>query len=147
MDTRAEILKYVGDEVILSWTYKNGIRKDNALRFILKYKKLLDESRDYFDKKYGLEPSFRYGLNEGKVVVAYLGGIKRQLDFSGDVMNATSRICEACKRYDTEILVAEDLYRDFNSLEFDFEIVMNAELRGKVERMNLVKLKPLIIES
>jgi class 3 adenylate cyclase len=62
-------------------------------------------------------------------------------------MNATARICEACKRYDTEILVAEGLYRDFNSPNFDFEIIMNAELRGKVERMNLVKLQPVLIES
>jgi len=147
MDTRAEILKYVGDEVILSWTYKRGVEKNNALRFILKYKELLNESRDTFDKKYGLQPQFRFGLNEGKVVVAYLGGIKRQLDFSGDVMNATARICEACKHYNTEILVAEDLYRDFNSAEFDFEIVLNAELRGKVKRMNLVKLQAIGIET
>lgn len=147
MDTRAEILKYVGDEVILSWTYKNGVHKNNALRFILRYKELLKESQEYFENKYDLQPNFRFGLNEGKVVVAYLGGIKRQLDFSGDVMNATARICEACKRYDTEILVAEGLYRDFNSPNFDFEIIMNAELRGKVERMNLVKLQPVLIES
>ena len=147
MDTRAEILKYVGDEVIISWTYKYGVHKNKALRFILKYKQLLKESMDYFDKQYGVQPHFRFGLNEGKVVVAYLGGIKRQLDFSGDVMNATARICEACKHYNTEILVAEDLYRDFNSPEFEFEIVMNAELRGKVKRMNLVKLKAIGIET
>ena len=147
MDTRAEILKYVGDEVILSWTYKYGIHKNNALRFILRYKALLNESQEYFERKYGMQPHFRFGLNEGRVVVAYLGGIKRQLDFSGDVMNATARICEACKHHQTEILVAEDLYRDFNALNFDFEIIMNAELRGKVKRMNLVKLKPQMLES
>ena len=147
MDTRAEILKYVGDEVILSWTYKNGVHKNNALRFIQRYKDLLLESQEYFQKTYGVQPNFRFGLNEGKVVVAYLGGIKRQLDLSGDVMNATARICEACKRYNTEILIAEDLYRDFNIPNFDFEIILNAELRGKEERLNLVKLEPLQVKS
>ena len=146
MDTRAEILKYVGDKVILSWTYRNGLHKNNALRFIIEYKELLAENWENFDRKYGVQPHFRFGMNEGTVVVAYLGGIKRQLDFSGDVMNATARICEACKKYNSEILVAENLYRDFDLPNFEHEFIMDAELRGKIKKLNLVKLKPISLK-
>ena len=79
-------------------------------------------------------------MNEGKGGAAYLGDIKRQLDLSGDVMNATARIVESCKKYDADILIAEALFRDFNLEGVEYEFIMDAELRGKKVKMNLVKL-------
>lgn len=138
--TKAEILKYVGDEVIVSWKYKDGIALDNCLRFFTEYQKLLDQHEGMFIKKYGHAPEFKAGLHHGTIVAAYLGGIKKQLDFSGDVMNTTARIMDQAKNSDFDIILSDEIFYALNYEKYNSKKIPSVLLKGKENKMNLTGL-------
>lgn len=139
--TKGEILKYVGDEVIVSWKYKDGIALDNCLQFFIEYKKILDNNKDIFLKKYGAAPEFKAGMHHGRIVAAYLGQIKKQLDFSGDVMNTTARIMDQAKNSDADIFLSDELFYALDYMKYDSEKIPNVQLKGKESTMNLTGIK------
>lgn len=140
--TNARILKYVGDEVVVSWKNKKGLQADLALEFYDLYKSAIRRESDYFMKRYNTVPEFTTGIHVGEVMAAIVGDIKKQLDLSGDLMNTTSRICSVCKSYHAEVLVSELFY---NMLEVDAhkaraESIGEVELKGKKEKTVLYKI-------
>ncbi len=139
--TKGEILKYVGDEVIVSWKYKDGIALDNCLQFFIEYKKILEKNKDMFLKKYGVTPEFKAGMHHGRIVAAYLGEIKKQLDFSGDVMNTTARIMGKAKHSDADIFLSDELFYALDYTQYDAEKIPNVQLKGKESTMNLTGIK------
>ena len=43
-NTEAEIYQYVGDEIVLCWTYKKGMKNNNAIRCFFLMKDIIDIS-------------------------------------------------------------------------------------------------------
>ena len=83
--------------------------------------------------RYGAFPEFRAGVHCGPCVVTWVGELKREIVYIGDVLNTTARIQELCKRYEIDFLVSEALLSRLSEeilteLEFVDEIVP----RGKV---------------
>jgi adenylate cyclase len=141
MLTNGEILKYVGDEVIVSWKYEDGIAFDNCLRFFMLYKQNLENNGPMFLKKYGEIPEFKAGMHDGKIVAAYIGDVKKQLDFSGDTMNTTARIMDTAKQSDCDILLSDKLFYALDYAKYEVEKFPQTNLKGKEEHINLVGLK------
>jgi len=56
---------------------------------------------------YGVYPEFKAGLHAGKVVVTWIGDIKKEIVYHGDVLNTTSRLEAECNRYNQTLLVSE----------------------------------------
>lgn len=145
--TQAEIYQYVGDEIILTWQYEKGIKNNNAIKCYFLMKDLMVGLKEKYIKKYGLCPKFRAGIHGGKVTVTWVGEIKKEILFMGDVLNTTSRIQEASKRLAKDFLISEELLKDFKNFD-DFTASFEEEtrLRGKdrkvklysVERLNLI---------
>lgn len=138
---KGEILKYVGDEVIVSWKYQDGIDLNNCVEFFIEYKKTLEKNKVMFLKKYGAFPEFKAGMHHGDIVAAYLGDIKKQLDFSGDVMNTTARIMDYAKKSEADILISDELFYALDYADYDSEKIPNVQLKGKEESINLTGLK------
>ncbi len=136
--SKGEILKYVGDEVIITWKHQEGVALNNCLNFFTEYMAVLDQNKANFIKKYGAAPEFRAGMHSGKVVTAYLGQIKKQLDFSGDLMNTTSRIMDLAKAKGYELIVSESLFYQLHYDKIVFDRLPDAQLKGKEEVINLV---------
>ncbi len=136
--SKGEILKYVGDEVIITWKHEEGVALNNCLNFFTEYLKVLDQHKASFMKKYGTAPEFRAGMHSGKVVTAYLGQIKKQLDFSGDLMNTTSRIMDLAKSKGYELIVSEALFYQLHYDKIVFDRLPEAQLKGKEGMINLV---------
>jgi len=142
INTDAKILKYVGDEVILTWQKTKGIKDLNCINFYFYYNNDLHEYKQEFMDKFGFFPTFKAGVHSGKVTAAFLGSIKKQMDYSGDVMNTTARIESICNKYDADILISGDLFQSLSDKStFKYTDLGNMELKGKLTQTQVYKVE------
>lgn len=130
--SKGEIYQYIGDEISISWTMENGIENENCLRcFFNIADKIKNESPKYLEK-FGLIPDFKTGLHCGQVTIGEVGVIKREIVFTGDVLNTASRIQKLCNTYDVRLLMSKKLL-DLLQIENDYSVKAIGEitLRGK----------------
>lgn len=106
---RAEIYQFVGDEVVLSWNLKKGLKKNNCLHMFFEYVNLLEKNSKYYLDKYGISPGFKAGMEVGVVTVSEIGDIKREIAYHGDVLNTAARLQELCKTYKSQLLISRNL--------------------------------------
>ncbi len=137
-----EIYQYVGDEMVVSWTYKNGIHHNNCVACFFSMKKDLEAKHAEFQKKFGIQPEFKAGLHLGIVTTGEIGTIKKEIIFTGDVLNATARIQSLCNSLAVDILISKEL-KDSLQLETKFQVMSfgNKELRGKLEAKELYTIQ------
>ncbi len=140
VQTRGEVYQYVGDEVVVSWKMKWGLKNGNAIQCYYSMKKMINYKAPKYIKKYGVAPEFKVGFHYGTVMVGEIGQIKRDIAFSGDVLNTTSRIQSMCNELGVEILASKEfadiaykLPRNVNWMDVGKE-----KLRGKSKKMELV---------
>jgi len=134
----AEIYQYVGDEAVLSWTYKRGIHHNNCIKLFYKYKEVLKKKEKWYLKQFGIIPTFKAGLHGGKLIVTEVGTVKKEIAYHGDVINTTARIQGACNKYKQSLLISESLYKTmYNLQKYDIKSIGEIPLKGKEE---LVKI-------
>ncbi|HYH57095.1 MAG TPA: adenylate/guanylate cyclase domain-containing protein, partial [Anseongella sp.] len=109
LNNDGHIYQYAGDEVIVSWTYREGIENSHCIRCFFDMKLHIQQQREKYLRRYGLVPSFKAGIHSGKVVAGEVGIIKRDITYSGDVLNTTARICNMCRDFNVELLASADL--------------------------------------
>ena len=138
LNYEGEIYQYVGDEVVISWSIKKGVRKANSLHCFTQIHKKLIDLRPIYQKKYNVIPEFKAGLHHGHVMAGEVGIIKKDIIYSGDVLNTTARIQEQCNEYGVDILVSKDTF-DLFSENDEFKIIPmgSIELRGKKKKIDL----------
>ena len=138
--SQGEVYQYVGDEVVVTWKMKNGLRKGNALRCFYRMRDAITKREAHYMKMYGYVPAFKVGLHYGSVMVGELGKIKRDIAFSGDVLNTTARIQARCNENNVDILTsgefADILYQLPEGIKK--ETIGKVQLRGKSEEITLV---------
>ena len=138
LNCKGEIYQYVGDEVVVSWDMKSGVKNDNCIRCFFEIRSILSQRQDYFTDKYGVAPVFKAGLHGGFVMAGEVGVVKRDIVYSGDVLNTTARIQSKCNELGVDILISKllldklDLSTDLNPREMG-----TMELRGKKELVTL----------
>ena len=136
--SRGEIYQYVGDEIVISWSLKKGLADANCLNCFIRIQKKLEELSPFYEKKYGLVPEFKAGLHFGMVTAGEIGSIKKDIIYSGDVLNTTARIQELCNQYKIDFLASKqtlDLIEDKGG--FELVHIGNIELRGKENKIDL----------
>lgn len=140
--TKGEIYQYVGDEIVISWSTKKGLQNANCIRCYLEMVALLKAKAEYFDKKYAIQPKFKAGLHYGNVIAGEMGIVKREIVYSGDVLNTASRIQSLCNEMGTNVLLSKNLVErmDLHFLEQKTKSVGDITLRGKKEKVALVAL-------
>ena len=133
-----ELYQYVGDEVIISWKPGTGRDNNHCIRCFFAMKEELEKRKDWYIKKFGLLPAFKAGLHYGKVTTGEIGVIKKEIFFTGDILNATARIQALCNTYDADILLSADLAGILDhGREFHFSSMGKQSLRGKKEKVEL----------
>lgn len=114
IDNKGEIYQYVGDEVIIAWKYEDGIARNQCLKCFFDMKEQIEINKEKYLRSYGMIPSFKAGLHWGKVIVGEVGIIKRDITYSGDVLNTTSRIRDKCKEFNVEVIASADLLNELD---------------------------------
>jgi adenylate cyclase len=138
VDYYGEIYQYVGDEIVVSWTLKNGLRDSNCIRCFFEMKNVIKSQASKYIEKFGLVPEFKAGFHLGKVTAGEIGVIKREIIFTGDVLNTTARIQGLCNEYQVDILVSSDLIKRLGpDSPFQVQSLHEAKLRGRDERIEL----------
>jgi adenylate cyclase len=143
LDNKGEIYQYVGDEVIVAWKFEDGIENSQCVRCFYDIKSHVQKHRQKYMDKYGFVPSFKAGIHCGNVVAGEVGIIKRDITYSGDVLNTASRILSLCKEFNAEIISSADLIAGLclgNS--YEAQPLGAIKLRGKAKEMMLSTLTP-----
>jgi adenylate cyclase len=138
LQTKAEIYQYVGDEVVLTWELKEGLKNSNCLKSFFLFQERLMSHGEYYLKKFGVKPEFKAGLHFGKVISAQIGDLKKEIVYNGDVVNTTARIQDECNRYNRDCLVSGTLMSRLNQKNgFLWERIEAVILRGKEAQVEL----------
>lgn len=142
LNHEGEIYQYVGDEIVISWPISKGIHNANCLHCFLQIQKKLVQLTGRYEKKYGLMPEFKAGLHFGKVMAGEIGSIKKDIIFSGDVLNTTARIQEQCNRFKVDFIASRDIL-DLVKDQSRFILVSlgNINLRGKENDRELYSIQ------
>jgi adenylate cyclase len=144
LDNEGEIYQYVGDEVVVSWDYETGIENNQCVRCFFDIKRQIDKNKMKYISRYGLIPSFKSGFHCGQIVAGEVGVIKREITYSGDVLNTTSRILGMCKKFHAEIILSGDLVGRLSlKNEYAIQPLGLLKLRGKETQVILNTLKPV----
>ena len=130
--SQGEIYQYVGDEVIVSWQTANGLADSQCLRCFFAMQQALAARADRYIARYGLAPTFKAGMHIGAVIAGEIGIIKRDITYSGDILNTTARIQGMCNEQGVDLLCSQDLLRLLPADRQFIQISRGAiELRGK----------------
>lgn len=108
---RAEVHRYVGDEVILTWTAEDGLRDARCINAAFAIADALDAAptRATYEADFGVVPTFWAGLHLGPVVTGEIGTVKHEIVFLGDTLNAAARIQEASKELQRPVLASGEV--------------------------------------
>ncbi len=104
-----EVHRYVGDEVILTWTATEGLRDAACVRTVFAFADTLQAAHPEYESEFGVVPDYWAGLHLGSVVAGEVGTVKHEIAFLGDTLNAAARIAAACKTYQREFLASADV--------------------------------------
>ena len=138
MANKGEIYKYVGDEVIITWPLKEGLKDRRCIRLFFGAVDRVKQERNLFEKEYGTVPEFKGGMHCGKVVSGEMGATKKEIAFLGDVINTTARIEKECNPHQRALLISSDLLQKIDlGKEYRCEKIGDITLRGKMERLEL----------
>jgi len=143
LNHKGEIYQYVGDEIVISWQMDNGVENANCIHCFFDVQAYLLERKDYYMAKYdGIYPEFKAGLHYGHVMAGEVGVVKRDIAFSGDVLNTTARIQSKCNELGVNILLSKFLL-DKLALQknvFHPQRLGDILLRGKQQKVMLYTL-------
>jgi len=136
---KGEIYQYVGDEIVISWKTNKGIENANCIRCFFNIQSVLNKNLDYYNEKYGVVPEFKSGLHYGNVMAGEIGVVKREIAYSGDVLNTTARIQAKCNELGVNILLSKFLLDKLNLRPDTFtpKLMGDIALRGKEQSLSL----------
>ncbi len=137
LNNEGEIYQYVGDEIVISWTFEEGLQNNRCIRCFEEVVYSLSSKSSFFLKEFGILPEFKSGMHGGTVMAGELGIVKREIAYSGDVLNTAARIQSKCNELKVNILVSAVLIEKLDTRQHTFETIGSIDLRGKKERMTL----------
>jgi adenylate cyclase len=141
LNSRGHIYQYVGDEISVSWPVSD--KRPGNFRFLQCFfdiEQVIFSKASKYLEKYGFVPVFKAALHSGTVVVGEMGVVKREIVYSGDILNTTARILEQCKRHEEKLIISQDVLDKSASgigEQFRLRPLGNLILRGKKRPISL----------
>ena len=137
-ESSGEIYQYVGDEVVITWTMEDGIRNNDCLACFFRIKAKLEREAARYQKDFGTVPGFKAGLHCGHVTTGEIGSMRKDIIFTGDVMNTTARIQSLCNENEVDLLVSDVLMKRLPTDDrYLVREIGERQLKGKDERVHL----------
>jgi adenylate cyclase len=138
LDNKGSIYQYVGDEVVVAWTYKNGIENMQCIKCFFDMKEHIQLHKEKYQQRYGFVPTFKAGIHCGTVVGGEVGIMKKDITYSGDVLNTTSRILNKCDEFGEEIITSTDLLSQMQTVKnYITRPLGEIKLKGKAKAVGL----------
>jgi adenylate cyclase len=141
VDHGGEVYQHVGDEIVVSWPEKVGLGDSNCIRCVRRMKSDLRRQSSCFERRFGVVPDFKAGMQAGAVTTGQIGALKKEIVFTGDVLNQTARIQGHCKVHGVDVLVGDELEAGLGDADgWAFRSVGPHALRGKDQSVELFAL-------
>lgn len=145
LNNEGHIYQYAGDEVIISWKYREGVEASHCVRCFFDMKLYIQQQQEKYLRRYGLVPTFKAGIHSGKVVAGEVGIIKRDITYSGDVLNTAARIRNMCKEFNVELIASASLLNTVHlGKHLEVKPLGSIKLRGKEKSVLLSTVGPAI---
>lgn len=135
VENESEIYQYVGDEVILTWKLKDGLKNQNCLQAFYNFKNQLIKRSNHYQKQYDCQPQFKAGLHQGIVTVTEVGKYKKEIAYHGDTINTAARIQEKCNEFNEKLLISQELKEKLQANGFEFKAMGSISLKGKSQEV------------
>ena len=140
MNSGGEIYQYVGDEVVVTWRLRKN--KVDCIECFFEMKKNLQQQATKCQSIYGVVPTFKAGMHIGQVTTGEIGVIKKDIVFSGDVLNTTARIQGLCNAHQVDLLVSDELIKRLElGKEYQVKVLESVSLRGRVAKIDLYSVE------
>lgn len=131
-NNKGQIYQYVGDEVVVSWSLDDGLTNANCLQCFYDIVDIMSRLSQKYVSRYGINPSFKAGMHFGKVSTGTVGTLKKEIIYTGDVLNTASRIEGLCNKHDVDLLLSKSLVDKLPlNHEFAARKIGEISLRGK----------------
>lgn len=142
--SKAEIYQYIGDEIILTWSFENGVKDARCINCFFDILTSIELKKEKYLKKFGVYPEFKAALHAGTVSVTWIGTIKKEIVYHGDVINTTARIQEECNKHQQNFLLSENMLKNIELPGYlRSEFVGELQLKGKQKKVKIFGLKSI----
>ncbi|QIE59444.1 adenylate/guanylate cyclase domain-containing protein [Rasiella rasia] len=137
-----EVYQYVGDEIVITWKVKKGLNQNYCVRCFFDMEKALQNKSKFYLRKFGVVPQFKAGMHCGEVTTGEIGALKKDIFFTGDVLNTTARILGLCSTYQKNLLLSKELVKQLSlGSEYVAEDLGSPQLKGKVNSINVMSVE------
>ena len=139
---QGEVYQYIGDEIVVSWKYELGLSANNCIECFFAMKRDLQKRWPFYETKYGFQPNFKAALHFGQVTTGEIGALKKEIFYTGDVLNTTSRIQGLCNEFGEALLVSQELAAKLTLGErFQTKSHGTVALKGKAKSLEIVGVR------
>lgn len=132
-----EVYQYIGDEIVISWKPDKGINKANCIKCFFDIRDQLNEQKEVLFNEFGFEIDFKAGIHFGEVTIGEIGDLKREIVFTGDVLNTTARIQSLCKELKSDLLISGAIKELLPHSNYQFSSIGEIELKGRNKKEEL----------
>ncbi|MCP5063009.1 MAG: adenylate/guanylate cyclase domain-containing protein [Ignavibacteriae bacterium] len=141
--TKGTVFQYVGDEVVVIWKMKDGLKNNNCIETYILAERILGNKKKYYFDKYNIFPTFKASLHTGPVTITEIGVSKKEIVYHGDTINTASRICSVCNNVNKMFLVSAELISKLSNIDdhYKIESVGLSNLKGKKNTVGLLSIE------
>lgn len=135
------VYQYVGDEVVVTWPLRKGLRYSVCTRCFFAIQKQIRRYEKQYLKRYGRIPEFKAALHGGNVVVSEVGKYKSEIAYHGDVLNTTARMLSRCHDLNAEFIISDYVKTKVEMPKYlEAEPLGAFQLKGKQQEVELHSL-------
>lgn len=106
---RAEIYRYVGDAIIVTWPLDVAVEDARCVRCLSAVGRRLAELKAECRRRFDCEVDGRAALHAGPVAIGEIGELKREITMLGDTLNAASKLEKIAGELGRRAVISRDL--------------------------------------
>ena len=137
INSYGEVYQYIGDEIVISWKPDKGLNDANCIKCFFDIYDRLNEQKEALFHEYGFEIGFKAGVHFGEVTIGEIGALKKEIVFTGDVLNTTARIQSLCKELKSDLLISGAIKELLPSSNYEYSSKGEIELKGRNKKEEL----------
>lgn len=137
---KGEVVEYVGDLVVISWSFPAGSYQTRCLACYNEFEKVIQNKKEIYLARYGTIPEFKAAVHCGNVMIGEMGKIKKSIKFSGDVLNTTARVEKVCGAIGAKLVVTDNLVGILSDPPYSLEKISDVNLKGKKRPIDVYKV-------
>ncbi|MEL6558514.1 MAG: adenylate/guanylate cyclase domain-containing protein [Bacteroidota bacterium] len=137
INSYGEVYQYIGDEIVISWSMEKGLKNANCLKCFFEIRDQLNTHQSSLMADFGFDIGFKAGVHFGEVTIGEVGALKKEVVFTGDVLNTTARIQSHCNDLQSDLLISGELKNLLPSHDYSFKSKGTIALKGRERQEEL----------